>query len=148
MFWHRESIEFFTYCQVSLFIFFFSWLTLGKPNQKNPKKQKLVLALILQGCICVCVSAGTPAGSSPSQPLNVPAKPRPPSLVSHLCPIIPALLIPTPPLPCYLPPTPPLDSPASPLGEQSQRKCYNRGINQMYIQHARVNAELSHCAAS
>lgn len=138
-------MSFFTFCQVSFlfFFFFFCGWHLASRTKKN-----LEIAVVLRGphCVCVCRYA---CMHLTRQALNGPAKPTPSSLVSHLCLIMPALLIPTPPKPCYLPPapTPLLYSPASTLGEQSKRKCDNGGISQMYIQLARVNAVLSHCAA-
>lgn len=148
MFWRRGSIEFLHLLPSFLFLFFFFFLllALGKWNQ-----EKLGIAIVLRGryCVCVCRYA---CMRLTRQALNGPAKPTTPSLPCfpslphHFCSFnshsTNALLF-TP----HPAPTPPLYSPASTLGEQSQRKCDNRGISQMYIQLARVNAVLSHCAA-
>lgn len=103
MFWRRGSIEFLHLLPSFLFLFFsfFLLLALGKSNQ-----EKLGIAIVLRGryCVCVCRYA---CMRLTRQALNGPAKPTTPSLVSHLCLIIPAHLIPTPPKPCYLPHTPP-----------------------------------------
>lgn len=138
-------MSFFTFCQVSFF-FFFLFFAAGT-WQVEPRKtgdcNRFAGTLL---CVCLQVRLHAPHPSSPEWAGQANhSLPCFPSLLHHSCSFnshsTKALLF-TP----HPAPTPPLYSPASTLGEQSQRKCYNRGISQMYIQLARVNAVLSHCA--
>lgn len=76
-------------------------------------------------CISICLQVLYVWWASTRRGMNWPTKKSPPSLVSSLHLIFFCLLIPT--LPQY-------SCLGAAQGKQSQRKCDNRGINQMYIE--------------